>query len=99
MDAMRGVWKVFLSSALAVLSVSTPAPSTGAPPSKPAKPDPSAKNTQAQAFCHGEYADSLLALAPQSRAIEQDHYSYCVRNTATYECLSYSGDGNVRRSR
>src|SRR5262249_47085338 len=27
------------------------------------------------------------------------HYSYCIRNTAVYECLSYAADGNLRRSR
>lgn len=58
-----------------------------------------ATNPQTRPFCSGEYADSLLVLAPQARQMEQEPYSYCIRNTAVYECLSYAGDGNVRRSR
>lgn len=50
--------------------------------------------------CEGEYADSFSALSSQARAFEQaqGRYTYCVRSTATYECLSYGADGNVRRS-
>jgi serine protease Do len=50
-------------------------------------------------MCVGEYADDLQALMPRAREFERQTYSYCVRNTATYECLSYGADGNVRRSR
>lgn len=50
-------------------------------------------------YCRGQYSDNVLALAPGAREIEEAPYSYCVRSTATYECLSYGTDGNVRRSR
>jgi serine protease Do len=50
-------------------------------------------------YCSGEYADDLQALKPQAREYERHSYSYCVRNTATYECLSYGADGNVKRTR
>jgi S1-C subfamily serine protease len=61
--------------------------------------NPSQSKSQTSPFCSGEYADSLLVLSQKTRDVEQEHYSYCIRNTATYECLSYSADGNVRRSR
>jgi serine protease Do len=56
----------------------------------------------AGAFCSGEYAEDLAALAPRVRDFErqpQARYSYCLRNTATYECLSYAPDGGVRHTR
>lgn len=58
---------------------------------------------KAKPYCTGEYADDFSALAPQVREFEGQPQSrpssYCVRNTATYECLSYSPDGAVRRVR
>lgn len=51
------------------------------------------------AWCVGEYAEDLARLTPASRELEKQPYSYCVRNTATYECLSYADDGTVRRQR
>jgi serine protease Do len=59
------------------------------PPTRPA----------AQLYCSGEYADDLQALATRVREYERHSYSYCVRNTATYECLSYGTDGNVKKTR
>jgi len=50
-------------------------------------------------MCVGDYADDLQALAPRVREYERQPYSYCVRNTATYECLSYAPDGSLRRTR
>jgi serine protease Do len=61
-------------------------------PATPSRP-------QAQLFCSGEYADDLQALATRAREYEKHNYSYCVRNVATYECLSYGADGNVRKTR
>jgi serine protease Do len=55
--------------------------------------------TAANPFCAGEYADDLGALAPRVRELDRQQYSYCVRNIATYECLSYGFDGNVRKTR
>src|SRR5438105_1979959 len=40
----------------------------------------------------GDYADSFLPLKPQVRDYERDpanQYTYCIRSTAVYECLSY----------
>ncbi len=55
------------------------------------------------AYCAGAYADDFAALSPAAREAEQKPQSqswvYAIRTTATYECLSYSGDGNVRRVR
>jgi S1-C subfamily serine protease len=55
------------------------------------------------AFCSGAYADDFAALSPTAREAEQKPQSqswvYAIRTTATYECLSYAGDGNVRRVR
>jgi|SRR5579871_1149473 len=53
-------------------------------------------------FCSGDYADELAVLSPRVRELERDpanQYSYCLRTTATYECLSYATDGTVRRAR
>lgn len=46
------------------------------------------------------YSDTFLPLRDDVRAFERDpanRYTYCIRNTATYECLNYGSDGSVRR--
>ncbi|HEY7953836.1 MAG TPA: S1C family serine protease [Polyangia bacterium] len=58
-----------------------------------APPEPSAPR------CSGEYADDLQVLAPHALEYERQPYSYSVRNTASYECLSYGEGGTVRRTR
>ena len=59
----------------------------------------SAKN----AYCAGAYADDFAALSSAAREAEQKPQSqswvYAIRTSAVYECLSYAGDGNVRRVR
>ncbi|HXU69943.1 MAG TPA: serine protease [Polyangia bacterium] len=50
-------------------------------------------------YCIGEYAEDLQSLAPKVRELEHQPYSFCVRNTVVYECLSYAADGSVRRTR
>lgn len=58
------------------------------------------KNGETQ--CTGEYADDFSVLLPQVREFDrqpQAQYAYCVRNTAIYECLSYSSDGSLRKQR
>ncbi|HEY4188156.1 MAG TPA: S1C family serine protease [Polyangia bacterium] len=50
----------------------------------------------------GGYADELTDLSPPARDFDRQPgavFSYCARNTATYECLSYGPDGAVRRQR
>ncbi|RKH58784.1 S1C family serine protease [Corallococcus llansteffanensis] len=86
-------WTVGLSVVAVTLATE------GAPP--PAS-EPPALSAPAAPFCEGEYADSYSALSPRARAFEQSvkkKYTYCVRSTAVYECLSYGAEGNVRRSR
>ena len=55
------------------------------------------------AYCNGAYADDFAALSVTAREAEQKPQSqswvYAIRTSATYECLSYAGDGNVRRVR
>lgn len=46
------------------------------------------------------YSDNFVPLRDDVRAFERDpnnRYTYCIRNVATYECLSYSSDGSMRR--
>jgi serine protease Do len=50
-------------------------------------------------YCSGYYADDLSKLASRAREVERQPYSFCVRSTATYECLSYATDGTVRRQK
>ena len=53
-------------------------------------------------FCAGVYADDFAALSAQAREFDRQPesvFSYCTRNTATYECLSYSLDGTVHHER
>jgi S1-C subfamily serine protease len=53
-------------------------------------------------FCAGSYADDFGALSAQAREFDRQPesvFSYCTRNTATYECLSYSLDGTVHHER
>src|SRR5262245_27129846 len=68
---------------------------------RPAGPAPAVRTQRP--FCSGEYADDQTALAPSVRAFEQQKMatpaSYCLRTTATYECLSYGADGSVKRTR
>src|SRR6185503_17444610 len=54
-----------------------------------------------QKSCTGEYAEDLSARSPRARSIESatSAYSYAVRTSATYECVSYGIDGNLRKSR
>jgi serine protease Do len=53
-------------------------------------------------FCTGAYADELTTLSGDAQAFDRSPdgvFSYCARNTATYECLSYARDGGVHRDR
>jgi len=53
-------------------------------------------------YCPAAYADDFAALSSQAREFDrqpQSVFSYCTRNTATYECLSYALDGAVRHTR
>jgi S1-C subfamily serine protease len=53
-------------------------------------------------LCSGDYAEDLGTLSPAARDYDrqpQGQYTFCVRNTATYECVSYSADGNLKKTR
>jgi S1-C subfamily serine protease len=53
-------------------------------------------------FCAGVYSDDFSALSAQAREFDRQPesvFSYCTRNTATYECLSYGLDGTVHHER
>jgi serine protease Do len=62
---------------------------------------------RAEPFCAGAYADDFAALSVQAREIDrrpearrpEATFSYCTRNTAIYECVSYGSDGTLRRTR
>jgi serine protease Do len=53
-------------------------------------------------FCAGAYADDFGALQTTAREFDRHPeatFSYCTRNTAVYECLSYGPEGAVRKER
>jgi serine protease Do len=53
-------------------------------------------------FCPGAYSDDFASLSPQARDFDghpDATFSYCTRNAAVYECLSYGPDGALKRSR
>ncbi|MGC4114313.1 MAG: serine protease [Myxococcales bacterium] len=89
---------------VALLLASPPASSPGSPEthlgvSEKGPQTPIQKAIDA-ASCTGEYADAILALSPRAREFErlpEANYSYCLRNTATYECLYYGADGRIRK--
>lgn len=62
---------------------------------------PRSAAAEAPAACPGDYAEDLSALSPHARAIEGTaaSYSYAVRTSATYECVSYGSDGELKRAR
>ena len=54
------------------------------------------------ASCQGVYADDFSTLSSQASELDrqpQATFSYCTRNTATYECLSYAVDGAIHHER
>ncbi len=53
-------------------------------------------------YCSSTYADdfSVLSKSAIELANKPDaNYTYCVRTTATYECLSYGSDGTIKRAK
>ncbi len=70
------------------------------PTTAQSQPDAALRRAIGAASCTGEYADDALALSTETRELErlpETNYSYCLRNTAIYECLSYGSDGKVQR--
>lgn len=67
---------------------------TGPASARPGRP------TAEQAFCVGPHAGSLGVARPAARRLESKlRYTFCVRSTAVYQCLSYGRDGEVLRTR
>jgi serine protease Do len=87
-----------LAAALAVTPDALPAAPAPAP--APATPV-SGLTPPAAPYCSGEYADDMLALAPDARRVDQgqEPFTYCLRSAAVYECPSYRSDGTLRRTR
>lgn len=81
----------------ALLFASPPDASTAAGSARPKVP------ARAQAaYCTGRYSDDFAALSKAAVELSQkpeSQFTSCVRVTATYECISYGGDGNLKRSR
>ncbi len=78
------------------LLLAAPPVAKSAPPAK--KPAP----TSARPWCSGMYADDFSVLSKESIDLAnrpESSFTYCVRITATYECLSYATDGSVKRTR
>jgi len=73
-----------------------------AEPSRPTAPPPSPGTPLPGPMCSGAYADDFTALSARAREFDRHPeavFSYCVRNTAVYECLSYGADGAIRREK
>ena len=92
-----------MAAALALLAAS---PALAGKRERPPAPPPAAKASPgalppSTPYCSGEYADDLAALSTKAREFEQrqQHYTYCIRSTAIYECPSYGPDGALRRTR
>ena len=80
-------------AALALLTLASTAPAARAQ---------AASSTVPLETYAGAYADDFSALSARTRSYD-DHpesvFSYCARNAAVYECLSYAADGSIRRNR
>jgi hypothetical protein len=71
----------------------------GAPQVVSADPEPGIRR---EPVCAGSYADDFGTLSSQAREFDghpEAVFSYCTRNVAVYECLSYGPDGAVKRAR
>jgi serine protease Do len=57
---------------------------------------------RAPTFCRGSYANEFTALSSRVAEISsrpENQFTYCLRVTATYECVSYGQDGTLKRIR
>jgi serine protease Do len=57
-------------------------------------------HARADGYCGGAYGEDLSSLSAHAREIEArtPAYSYAVRTTATYECVSYAANGDLLRT-
>ncbi len=83
-------------SVLVLLAVCLPLLAHAAP--RDAKPSERAHSVPSAVV----YADDFAALSPAARDMQRSpagRFSYCLRSTATYDCLAYGQDGTVRHKR
>src|SRR5438045_6704635 len=53
-------------------------------------------------WCQGAYAtdfSALTAKAAEFSARAENQFTYCLRTTAPYECVSYASDGTIKRTK
>jgi serine protease Do len=100
---MRRPWLLALPVPLVLAMTSAQANSTSAPPTPPPPTSPlPAQTGGAPPLCLGDYAEDWGSLNAESLATDSapdKKYSYCVRNTAVYECVSYGSDGSLKKVR
>ena len=90
---------------VAILSVApvTPPPNESRTPLKLTKPASPPKLHKINApYCQGDYSNDFAALSKSAADLTSkpdSAFTYCVRVTATYECLSYAADGTVKRAK
>jgi serine protease Do len=75
---------------------------SASPPDKLAAKLAAAEQARIRPWCQGAYATDFSALSPKtiefsSRA--ENQFTYCLRVTATYECVSYAQDGTIKRAK
>src|SRR5262249_6417729 len=88
--------------ALPLACSSALANSTSSPPPPPPPAPPAPAVTANAPLCVGEYAEDWATLSAEALATDSaadKKYSYCVRNTAVYECISYASDGSLKKTR
>ena len=57
---------------------------------------------RARPWCQGAYGTDFSALsakAAEFSARAESQFTYCLRVTATYECVSYASDGSIKRTK
>jgi len=93
------LWLIAILAAAPV----TPPPNESRTPLKLTKPQAPAKLQKINApYCQGDYSNDFAALNKRAGELiskPENAFTYCVRVTATYECLSYAADGTVKRAR
>ena len=80
----------------------TPPPNESRTPLKLTKPAAPRLKKVTGPYCQGEYSNDFAALSKAATDLsnkQESQFTYCVRVTATYECLSYAADGTVKRAK
>jgi S1-C subfamily serine protease len=90
---------------LAILAAApvTPPPNESRTPLKLVKPATPVKLQKLNTpYCQGSYSNDFAALSKSAAELTskpEGSFTYCVRVTATYECLSYAADATVKKSK